>query len=113
MPAGAPHGGVLSLVRVELDGVADMRASGRARTADAATEALARHLAAGVRGMDVGCRVGDDELAAILPEVEGIDALRVGERLRATLIADEALAAGFTLSLGVASFPDQAARRRA
>ena len=101
-------GAVLSLLRVELDDVAEMRASGRARTADAATEALARHLAAGVRGMDVVCRVGDDELAAILPEVAGIDALRVGERLRATLGADEALAGGFTLSLGVASFPDQA-----
>ena len=101
-------GSVLSLVRIELDDVAEMRAGGRARTADAATEALARHLAAGVRGMDVVCRVGDDELAAILPEVAGIDALRVGERLRASLIADEALAGGFTLSLGVASFPDQA-----
>ena len=54
------------------------------------------------------CRVGDDELAAILPEVAGIDALRVGERLRATLGTDQALAGGFTLSLGVASFPDQA-----
>ncbi len=35
--------------------------------------------------MDVGCRIGDDDLAAILPEVEGLDALRVGERPRATL----------------------------
>jgi diguanylate cyclase (GGDEF)-like protein len=101
-------GTVLSLVRLELDDVAEMRASGRARTADAATEALARHLAAGVRGMDVVCRIGDDELAAILPEVAGIDAMRVGERLRASLGADPALAGGFTLSLGVASFPDQA-----
>jgi diguanylate cyclase (GGDEF)-like protein len=101
-------GTVLSLLRMELDDVAEMRAGGRISTADAATEALARHLAAGVRGMDVVCRVGDDELAAILPEVAGIDALRVGERLRATLGADPALAGGFTLSLGVASFPDQA-----
>jgi diguanylate cyclase (GGDEF)-like protein len=101
-------GTVLSLVRLELDGVADMRASGRAGTADAATEALAGHVAARVRGMDVVCRVGDDELAAILPEVAGIDALRVGERLRATLGDDPVLAGGFTLSLGVASFPDQA-----
>jgi diguanylate cyclase (GGDEF)-like protein len=98
----------LSLARLELDGAAEMRASGRARMADAAVEALASHAAARLRGMDVICRVGDDELAAILPEVAGIDALRVGERLRAGLGDDPALARGLTLSVGVASFPDQA-----
>jgi putative nucleotidyltransferase with HDIG domain len=58
--------------------------------------------------MDVGCRLEDDVLAAILPEVEGIEALRVGERLRASVRGDTLGSMGFTLSVGVASFPDQA-----
>jgi hypothetical protein len=77
--------------------------------AEGAVEALAGHLGDRLRSMDVGCRIGEDELAAILPEVEGLDALRVGERLRASLRTVEALT-GFTLSVGVASFPSQAGR---
>jgi diguanylate cyclase (GGDEF)-like protein len=99
----------LSLAVVALDGLAELRAAGRAAVAEGAVEALAGHLGDRLRSMDVGCRIGEDELAAILPEVEGLDALRVGERLRASLRTVEALA-GFTLSVGVASFPSQAGR---
>jgi HD-GYP domain-containing protein (c-di-GMP phosphodiesterase class II) len=91
-----------------LDGLPGLRAEGRAAAADAAVEAFASHVAARLRAMDVGCRAADDELAVILPEVEGIDALRVGERLRASLRHDAVIGGAFTLSVGVASFPDQA-----
>lgn len=104
--AGVP----LSVAIMSLDGLAEMRAEGRSVAAEAAVEALSRHVAGRLRTMDVGCRVGVDELAAILPEVEGLDALRVGERLRATLASVPGLDAGFTLSVGVASFPSQAGR---
>ena len=93
-----------------LDGLAELREQGRAVAAESAVEALSRHVADRLRTMDVGCRVGPDELAAILPEVEGLDALRVGERLRASLGAVAGLEGGFTLSIGVASFPSQAGR---
>jgi diguanylate cyclase (GGDEF)-like protein len=102
-------GGPLSIAVLSLDGLRDVRAEGRAASGDAAMQALSAHVAARLRAMDVGCRVGEDELAAILPEVEGIDAFRVGERLRASLREDTVLAGAFTLSVGVASFPDQAA----
>jgi diguanylate cyclase (GGDEF)-like protein len=102
--AGAP----VSVALMTLDGLAELRAEGRASAADAAVEAFASHVAARLRAMDVGCRVADDELAVILPEVEGIDALRVGERLRASLRHDPVLGGTFSLSVGVASFPDQA-----
>jgi len=99
--AGVP----LSLAIVSLDGLETLRAQGRETAAEAAVEALAGHLADRLRAMDVGCRLGPDELAAILPEVEGLDALRVGERLRATLTGVPGLEEGFALSVGVASFP--------
>lgn len=104
--AGVP----LSVAIVSLDGLEQMRAQGRAVAAEKAIEALSRHLAERLRAMDVGCRIGVDELVAILPEVEGLDALRIGERLRAKVGAAPGLEGGFTLSIGVASFPAQAAR---
>ncbi|MGD9570863.1 MAG: HD domain-containing phosphohydrolase [Thermoleophilia bacterium] len=104
--AGVP----VSVAVMALDGVADLRAAGRQAAAEAAVEALSAHVADRLRAMDIGCRLDEDVLAAILPEVEGLDALRVGERLRATLSSIEGIPAGMTLSVGVASFPDQAGR---
>lgn len=104
--AGVP----LSVAIMSLDGLAELRAEGRAVAAESAVEALSRHVAERLRTMDVGCRVGLDELAAILPEVEGLDALRVGERIRASLGSVPGLEGAFTLSVGVASFPSQAGR---
>jgi diguanylate cyclase (GGDEF)-like protein len=104
--AGTP----VSVAVMAVDGAADLRAAGRRHDAEAAIEALAAHVTERLRGMDVGCRLGEDELAAILPEVEGLDALRVGERLRASLAAGHGLGDGVTLSVGVASFPAQAGR---
>ncbi len=104
--AGVP----LSVAIISLDGLAELREQGRAVAAESAVEALSRHVGDRLRTMDVGCRVGLDELAAILPEVEGLDALRVGERLRASLGSVPGLEGGFTLSIGVASFPSQAGR---
>jgi len=100
----------VSVAVMALDGAADLRAAGRRQAAEAAVEALAAHVTERLRGMDVGCRLGEDELAAILPEVEGIDALRVGERLRASIASAPGLGEGVTLSIGVASFPAQAGR---
>jgi diguanylate cyclase (GGDEF)-like protein len=104
--AGTP----VSIAIMALDGMARARAAGRRHRAEAAIEALAAHVTERLRGMDVGCRVGEDELAAILPEVEGLDALRVGERLRTSVAAAPGLGEGVTLSVGVACFPAQAGR---
>lgn len=103
--AGVP----VSVAIMSLDGLDRLRAEGRRSAAEAALEVLALHLSERLRGMDVGCRIGD-ELAAILPEVEDLDALRVGERLRASLAGVAGLGGAFTLSVGVASFPSQAGR---
>ncbi len=100
----------VSVAVMAIDGAADLRAAGRRQAAESAVEALAVHVTERLRGMDVGCRAGEDELAAILPEVEGLDALRVGERLRASIASAPGLGEGVTLSIGVASFPSQAGR---
>jgi diguanylate cyclase (GGDEF)-like protein len=103
-------GVAVSVAIIGLDGLGALRAEGRQAAAEAAVEALSLHVADRLRAMDVGCRLGPDELAVILPEVEGLDALRVGERLRSALPSVEGVPEGMTLSVGVASFPDQAGR---
>ncbi|HTI34972.1 MAG TPA: diguanylate cyclase, partial [Miltoncostaea sp.] len=67
----------LSVAIMALDRLDDLRGAGRRHAAEAAVAALAVHVTERLRGMDVGCRVGQDDLAVILPEVEGLDALRV------------------------------------
>lgn len=96
----------LSVAVMALDGLAATRERGDEVASDEAMESLAALVVPRLRGMDVGCRVGEDELAAILPAVGGIEAYKVGERLRAAVGADPNLA-GRTLSVGVATFPDQ------
>jgi diguanylate cyclase (GGDEF)-like protein len=97
----------VSVAVMTLDGLQEQRASGDEVAADEALEQLAGLVVPRLRAMDVGCRIAEDELAAILPDVGGIDAYRVGERLRQAVMAEPALA-GRTLSLGIATFPEQA-----
>lgn len=62
-------------------------------------------LQASLRVMDVACRIADDEIAVILPELDGMSAYLVGERLRTVAAGDRESA---RVAVGVASFPDQA-----
>jgi diguanylate cyclase (GGDEF)-like protein/putative nucleotidyltransferase with HDIG domain len=96
----------LSLMVLGLDGLAEVRARGEGRAADRRLLALAEHLARHRRTMDVACRLPGDEVAVILPDAQGLAAFLVAERLRSSLAAADG-AERRTLSIGVASFPDQ------
>lgn len=98
----------LSVAVMGLDGLSEVRAEGGDAAADDALERLSALIVPRLRAMDVGCRIGEDELAAILPMVGGLDAYKVGERLRQAIQADLGLGERWTLSAGVATFPDQA-----
>ncbi len=67
--------------------------------------AIVDELQGSLRVMDVPCRIADDEIAVILPELDGMSAYLVGERLRAVTTDDPASS---RVAVGVASFPDQA-----
>lgn len=99
----------VSVAVLTIDGLPEMRASGDDAQADAALEGLAAVMVPRLRAMDVGCRIGEDELAAILPAVGGLDAYKIGERLRAAMQSDPGISGVHgTLSCGIATFPDQA-----
>jgi diguanylate cyclase (GGDEF)-like protein len=77
--------------------------------------AIAALLRANVRDPDLAARYGGEEFALILPHTDKEGALALAERIRST--AESAAArrsavrapiAGFTISLGVATYPDDA-----
>ncbi len=78
---------------------------------DAVLRALGRMLQANVRGGDIPCRYGGDEIVIILPEASLADAKKRADQLReaakrfTTHSSSESLGP-VTLSLGVAAFPD-------
>jgi diguanylate cyclase (GGDEF)-like protein len=75
---------------------------------------LLRHLAAAIqaelRATDVPARYGGDEFIVLLPETPAKGAVEVGERIRkavsAAPLAIEGRSIACTVSVGVASFPD-------
>ncbi|MCF8056195.1 MAG: GGDEF domain-containing protein [Desulfocapsa sp.] len=73
---------------------------------------IARLLADDCRDIDIPCRYGGEEFAVILPETSGKDAFKFAERLRQhieTKLQKEKI----TVSLGVASFPEDAGTKQA
>jgi len=77
--------------------------------------AISDLLRANVRDPDLAARYGGDEFAVILPHTDKVGALTLAQRIRAAALAalpdrtdTAAPVTGFTLSLGVATLPDDA-----
>lgn len=74
---------------------------------------LAKMLLEKVRNIDLVCRYGGEEFTVILPDTASQDAFEVAERLRKYIelnpyIGTSGKPSKITVSLGVASYPDQA-----
>jgi diguanylate cyclase (GGDEF)-like protein len=73
---------------------------------------IARRTRESVREVDVVCRYGGEEFAAILPQTKKEDAQMIGERIRRRVESGEFVSetkeskVRITVSLGVASFPE-------
>jgi len=99
---GAGH--ALALVRVDVDRFKSINDTHGHQAGDDVLAEIARRLAASVRGGDELARWGGDEFVAILPATEREGALRVAERMRASVAAAPVLVAGaeipVTISVG-------------
>jgi diguanylate cyclase (GGDEF)-like protein len=98
----------LSLVVLGVDGLSDLRRETGTEFTNTFLGNLVDHIVSGLRATDVGCRIADDEMALILPASAGLDAFRIAERVRRDCGTAGLIPAGVALSVGVASFPDQA-----
>ncbi|MEW6581175.1 MAG: HD domain-containing phosphohydrolase [Actinomycetota bacterium] len=101
----------LSVLILSFDGSAELRAKGRDAAADDALLDLAVHVGHNRRASDVACRLSGDEIAMILPDAEGLDAVLVAERIRSATASAIAAPTPRALSVGVATYPHAGAAR--
>jgi diguanylate cyclase (GGDEF)-like protein len=103
----------LSLIILDIDSFKIYNDTWGHLAGDGRLRAVADLLRANVRHPDIAARYGGEEFALLLPFTDKTGALLLAERLRAAAQANAPhepqngkVIAGFTLSLGVASFPE-------
>jgi diguanylate cyclase (GGDEF)-like protein len=106
----------VSLIILDLDSFKEYNDRWGHPAGDVRLREIADLLRANVRDPDLAARYGGEEFAVVLPNTSKSGALRLAERLRhaAEMSApftdgDHAPIAGYTISLGVAAYPDDAA----
>jgi diguanylate cyclase (GGDEF)-like protein len=105
----------ISLIILDLDSFKEYNDRWGHPAGDVRLREIADLLRANVREPDVAARYGGEEFAVILPNTAKSGAIRLAERLRRSAEAcapdwngDRAPISGYTLSLGVATYPDDA-----
>lgn len=105
----------ISLIILDLDSFKEYNDKWGHPAGDVRLKKVASLLRANVRDPDVAVRYGGEEFAVILPNTSKSGAIRLAERLRRAAEAEAPYRtgrhepiAGYTISLGVATFPDDA-----
>jgi diguanylate cyclase (GGDEF)-like protein len=105
----------ISLIILDLDSFKEYNDKWGHPAGDIRLKEIADLLRANVRDPDVAARYGGEEFAVILPNTPKSGAIQLAERLRRAAEAyapyhngHHAPIAGYTISLGVATFPDDA-----
>ncbi|MGH9222982.1 MAG: diguanylate cyclase [Acidimicrobiales bacterium] len=100
-----------SVVLLDLDQMKEVNDTRGHQAGDAVLCEIASRLASGVRDVDLVARFGGDEFALVLPNTGVAGALRLADKVRAS-VADrpfepgDAEAVNLTVSVGVASYPE-------
>ena len=105
----------ISLIILDLDSFKDYNDKWGHPAGDVRLKEIADLLRANVRDPDLAARYGGEEFAVILPNTPKAGAIKLAERLRRAAEAGAPYAvhndlpiSGYTISLGVATFPDDA-----
>jgi diguanylate cyclase (GGDEF)-like protein/PAS domain S-box-containing protein len=103
----------LSLLMLDIDHFKRINDTCGHQAGDAILKGLSDLLAEQARAVDRVCRYGGEEFAVILPETDAAVAVRIAERLRVeverkTIDIGGSKRIGITVSIGVATYPQQA-----
>lgn len=101
----------LSLLFMDADKLKDINDSCGHLTGDKVLQFIAKSIKTSIRKMDIAFRYGGDEFVVILPGVDPERASLVAERIRKK-IKENACVHKTSLSLGIASFPEDAQKPR-
>ncbi|GAB3192709.1 GGDEF domain-containing protein [Hydrogenophaga aquatica] len=98
----------LAMVMVDIDHFKTVNDTYGHMTGDAVLAAFARAISQEVREVDVVGRLGGEEFVVLLPNISGLEAVQVAERMRLSVATSEMLVNGeqlrYTASFGVAEF---------
>ena len=94
----------LSLLFIDIDDFKKFNDENGHQKGDEVLRNVAKILKEQSRKIDLVCRYGGEEFAIILPDTEKQEAIKIAERLRATVESANLP----TLSIGVASYPEDA-----
>jgi len=109
--AAAEAGRPLSLLLIDVDCLNRVNEAYGRREGDEALAGLAKLLMANTRASDFVARCGGDEFAVVLPNCAARQALVLADRLR-RVVEERRLGDGLAVSVGVATFPTDAAGDR-
>jgi diguanylate cyclase (GGDEF)-like protein len=109
------YGSALSLIILDLDSFKEYNDRWGHPAGDVRLREIADLLRANVREPDVAARYGGEEFAVILPNTSKVGAIVLAERIRLSAEASapaitevHSPISGYTISLGVATFPEDA-----
>jgi diguanylate cyclase (GGDEF)-like protein len=109
------YGKKLSLILCDIDHFKAVNDVHGHPTGDLVLKGVARTLAKEARSTDVVARYGGEEFAVVMPETDAEGALAIAERIRDRVgrlaLDSEKGQVRVTMSLGIATFPDDAGRK--
>jgi len=104
------YGGSFGLLMMDLDGFKAINDRYGHLVGDRYLRAFGAIVQSRLRGPDLACRYGGDEICLLLPETDLAGAQAIAERIRTAVgglvVQVDALAIRTTTSIGVAAFPD-------
>jgi diguanylate cyclase (GGDEF)-like protein len=111
------YGKKLSLILADIDHFKSVNDTYGHPIGDVVLKGVARSLAREARATDLVARYGGEEFAIVMPETDSPGAIAIAERIRvrvakAVFDTDQG-PLRITMSLGVATFPDDAAKKAA
>ena len=116
MTRASRYNHIVSLIILDLDSFKEYNDKWGHPAGDIRLREIADLLRANVREPDLAARYGGEEFAVILPDTSKSGAIRLAERLRRAAAAsaphqnrDGGPISGYTISLGVATYPEDAA----
>jgi len=100
-----------SILFVDLDHFKEINDTYGHRIGDDMLRAVAWLIQKACRNTDVVARYGGEEIVVVLPNTISEDAMRIGEEIREIVVGqtEERLGVSMTVSIGVASFPEEGA----